>query len=417
MPTAAIDVHWPKIQAAYNALIASGKSNDDSLRELRKTYAGLGPKNQERLKNGYNAFKKSSPSKSPDKKPSSPSKSSDKKPSSPRKSPVKTVEVQRSKLVDGQLYESSQTEFGLHPKILTVGSMRHAYQCPNDPKGLVVFLHGCARSIYGGWPRSSDSKFLGFPEGVSRTKQALRLGYAVLYISPVDTKTGCFSSKTDTKNVQDAIKCASACIPKRPIYIFGCSAGGGLAQRLVASGAVKCSGMVNESATSADSTRNTPMSVWIAMSTAKEQKIATERVVALRKLKVPAEMLVCPKRRITDDYFSDQISSIHPTASRSITSSLKRTGLINSDGNVLKEPKDDKKWYNQLGNVVKTPETSIGFWNSSIAQAVMVAWSHHDECSMYTTACLKWFESGGAANLKSLASKYAITKPAYFSAK
>ena len=87
----------------------------------------------------------------------------------------------------------TRSDTGLQPVLLQVGGVEHAYQSPREPKGLVVFLHGCARSIYGGWPPSANPKFFGMPEDVGRTKQCLKEGYAILYVSPHDKKSKCFS--------------------------------------------------------------------------------------------------------------------------------------------------------------------------------------------------------------------------------
>ncbi|AAC96409.1 hypothetical protein PBCV1_A041R [Paramecium bursaria Chlorella virus 1] len=310
-----------------------------------------------------------------------------------------------------------QTDAGLKPIVITVDGRQHVYQSPSNPKGLVVFLHGCVRSVFGGWPRSSNPKFFGLSEDVSRTKQALKAGYAILYISPADQKNKCFSAKTDPNTIKKVINQvrSSLRLNNKPLYIGGCSAGGGLAQRLVASGFIQCNGMFNESATSAEPSNKTPASLWTVLSTPKELQVATGRANVLRRFGKPAAVLVSGKRKIYPEYFSDQIASISVQNSSKIVQYLQKIRFIDASGNILKDPKD-KSWYNGLKNAVRIPETTISYWNSSVVQAMMVAYAHHDAVAVYMTTFLKWAESGFKANINELAKQFAVTKPAYFSA-
>ncbi|ABU43752.1 hypothetical protein AR158_C206R [Paramecium bursaria Chlorella virus AR158] len=360
------NANWDKVQNEYNALMKSGKKHDDAILVLRQKWTDIGQKNAKRLQDGY----------------------------------------------------KRQTEAGLKSVVITVDGRQHAYQSPSNPKGLVVFLHGCARSVFGGWPRSSNPKFFGLSEDVSRTKQALKAGYAILYISPEDQKTNCFSAKTDPDTIKKVINQvrSSLRLNEKPLYIGGCSAGGGLAQRLIASGFLSCNGMFNESATTADPTNKTPASLWTVLSTPKELQVAIERVNALHHFGKPAAVLVSGKRKIYPEYFSDQIASVSVQNSIKMVDVLKKIGFVDSSGNIKSEPKDDKSWYVTLGKSVPIPETTISFWDSSVVQATMVAYAHHDAVAVYMTTFLKWAESGFKANIDDLSKKFAVTKPAYFSA-
>ncbi|AGE55213.1 hypothetical protein PBCVMA1E_205R, partial [Paramecium bursaria Chlorella virus MA1E] len=149
--------NWSKVQNEYDTLISSGKKHDDVILILRKKWSDIGPMNAKRLQDGYKPQKPKPPAPKP-----------------PTPDPKPPVPSQK------------QTEAGLKPVVITVDGRHHAYQSPANPKGLVVFLHGCSRSIFGAWPRSSNPKFFGYSEDVSRTKQVLKAGYAILYISPTD---------------------------------------------------------------------------------------------------------------------------------------------------------------------------------------------------------------------------------------
>jgi hypothetical protein len=301
--------------------------------------------------------------------------------------------------------------------VINVDGVQHAYQSPANPKGLVVFLHGCVRSIYGGWPASANPKFFGMPEDVGRTKQCLKSGYAILYVGPHNTKTQCFSAKegkdpSTTKKVIDQVRKIIGA-DNKPLYLGGCSAGGGMIQRLVADGNITCNGMFNESATRSEPSRKTPASLWIVLATQKEFDAGVAMAAMLKKLGKSAAVLRSPKRKITPTFFADQMASISFANSAKIMDSLRKSGAINASGDIVGDIKNKKAWYNNLKKDVKIPETQLPFWNSGIVQAMLTAQGVHDAVSMYMTTFLKWAESGFKDDINELAKKYAVTKPAY----
>ena len=312
---------------------------------------------------------------------------------------------------------TDRSDKGLKPVMINVDGVQHAYQSPANPKGLVVFLHGCSRSIYGGWPASANPKFFGMPEDVGRTKQCLRAGYAILYVAPHDSKTGCFSAKegkdpATTKNAIDQVRKITGTANK-PLYLGGCSAGGGMIQRMVADGSIKCDGMFNESATRSEPSAKTPASLWIVLATDKEREAGVQMASVSKKLGKPSAVLISPRRQITPTFFADQMASISFANSAKIAESLKKSKAIDASGYVSGDIKNVKTWYNNLKKDVPIPETQLPFWNSGIVQAMLTAQGVHDAVSMYMTTFLKWAESDFKTNINELAQKYAVTKPAY----
>ena len=316
-----------------------------------------------------------------------------------------------------QQMAGGRSDRGLKPVTISVDGVQHAYQTPANPKGLVVFFHGCSRSIYGGWPPSANSKFWGMPEDVGRTKQCLRAGYAILYVGPHDSKTGCFSAK-DGKDPATAIRVIQQVrkitgTSNKPLYLGGCSAGGGMIYRLVGQGKIKCDGMFSESATKAEPTAKSPPSLWIVLATDRELAAGEEMVQMATRRKIPAAVLISPKRKITPGFFADQFASISVENSARIEASLNKSKVIDASGNIVADIKDNRKWYAAMGKDVRIPETQLPFWNSGIVQAMMTAEGKHDAVSMYMTTFLKWAESDFKDDINAVAKKYAVTKPAY----
>ena len=312
---------------------------------------------------------------------------------------------------------ADRSDKGLKPVMINVDGVQHAYQSPANSKGLVVFLHGCSRSIYGGWPASANPKFFGMPEDVGRTKQCLKAGYAILYVAPHDSKTGCFSAKegkdpVTTKNAIDQVRKITGTANK-PLYLGGCSAGGGMIQRMVADGIIKCDGMFNESATRSEPSAKTPASLWIVLATDKEREAGVQMASVSKKLGKPSAVLISPRRQITPTFFAEQMASISFANSAKIAESLKKSKAIDASGYVSGDIKNVKTWYNNLKKDVPIPETQLPFWNSGIVQAMLTAQGVHDAVSMYMTTFLKWAEGDFKLDINELAKRYAVTKPAF----
>jgi hypothetical protein len=170
---------------------------------------------------------------------------------------------------------------------------------------------------------------------------------------------------------------------------------------------------MNESATRADPSEKTPPSMWVVLGTKKEYDAGQDMVNQMKKLGKPATLLKSPAKQVTSTYFYDQMASISAADSARIADSLRKSGAIDASGNIVKDIKNDKAWYNNLKRDVKIPETQLPFWDSSVVQAMLVAQGVHDAVSMYTTAFLKWAESGFNSNINDLAKQYVVDKPAF----
>jgi hypothetical protein len=236
-------------------------------------------------------------------------------------------------------------------------------------------------------------------------------------VGPHNSKTGCFSAK-DGKDPQTAEKVIQQVrkitgTSNKPLYLGGCSAGGGMIYRLVGEGKLKCDGMFAESATKAEPTAKTPPSLWIVLATDKELAAGQEMVRIATQKKTPADVLISPKRRITPGFFADQFASISAENSAKIATSLTKSKVIDAVGNIVADIKNKRNWYAALGREVRIPETQLSFWQSGIVQAMMTAEGKHEAVSMYMTAFLKWAETGFKARVADLATQYAVKNPAY----
>lgn len=316
---------------------------------------------------------------------------------------------------------------GLVPSKFQIAGKTHYYQVPKGTaKGTFMFLPGCARAATGFWPPSTSApECTGFPEDVSHTKQALKNGYAILVPTPLNPNL-CFTSE-NTENIAPIVNkfFELTGLGTKPLYLGGCSAGGGLAMRYQKhvrnnNPGIKFSGLLLECATSSapldggSVPKDFPPCVWVCMKRDTDsQQSANQYAATLKQSGVGAAVIVSPKRFVTPHYFSDRMSSIKPADSEKITAGLKELGIIDSKGSFLKNPKKTP-WMQQLKPKLPSGQqfTLGSVRNSPICQAVLVAYARHEHISDYTTAALKFFESGGKADMKQLVDKYTVRVPA-----
>lgn len=326
------------------------------------------------------------------------------------------------------------TNGGLRPSKFSMFGKTHYYQVPSNAKGTFMFLPGCARAATGFWPYSSQApECNGFPEDVSHTKQALRNGYAMFVPTPQNSNL-CFTSENTEKLapiIKEYLKLSG--LGNKPLYLGGCSAGGGLAVRYHSylksnNPGFKFDGLLLECATSMNPTddgrsvSDFPPTVWVCMErdTSSIQE-AKKYADAFKKAGKGVAVVVSPKRRITPEYFSNRMSSVTPAESKQIVDALKVIGLVDGNGNVTADPHDFNKagtkasgWMAKLkSKLPQKREFALGtVRNSPLYQAMAVAYSQHDHIADYTTAAFKFFESGGKANMDDLLDKYTVANPA-----
>lgn len=301
---------------------------------------------------------------------------------------------------------------GLSPGKFEMYGRTHYFQVPPAAKGTFVFLHGCARSPTGFWPESpACSECNAFPEGVSHTIQALKNRYAILVPSPQNRNT-CFSgSDGDIERTPAIIEkfLSMSRLKGKPVILGGASAGGSVAIRMVNAGKIKVSGLLLEVATSfgPEVSSHFPPTVWVVMERdTASQREARSYAASLRKRGVGADVIVSPIRKVTPTFFSDRLFTITPAESEKLVAALKKIGVLDNDGNVRRDPNDEsyrKKWMKALKPLVpKTkPFTLEGSTKTSpILQALAVAYAQHEAVGDYTTAALKFFESGGRSKMR-----------------
>lgn len=315
------------------------------------------------------------------------------------------------------------------PSKLSMFGRTHYFQIPPNPKGSLVMFHGCARTAKGYWPYDAKHapECMGFPEDVSRVRQALQKGYAVLVPTPLDQKTFCWHSE----DFEQAHKVLDAWLSqhdlkKKPLYITGVSSGAGLCMRFPAfllykKATFNIDGIISEANSKHDPVDppRYPATIWVVMRRdPTSHEPARHNVQTLRRRHIPADMVMAEPRKLTPHYFSDEIEGITPEVSEKIVAGMRQIGLIDARGEFLDNPKNyQTKGTKAFGWPVKLhrilpwmtpthPRYSLILRRSPIWQAVSRAYCFHEHVSEFTTAALEWFESGGKADFSQLVEKY-----------
>lgn len=316
----------------------------------------------------------------------------------------------------------SPGDVGLVPSTFSLFGRTHYYQVPPNPKGTLVFLHGCARSATGFWPASPKApECTGFPEDVSRTIQALTAGYAMLAPTPQNPNL-CFSAADgDFEKLIPIIErfWALTGLKTKPLFLGGASAGGSVAVRFpgFAKGKLQVDGMLLEVSTnqSPKPVPDYPPTVWVCMERDKEsQREAKEHAAGLTQAKVGAAVVVSPTRKVTDTYFSDRMVSVTAAQSKQVVKGLRAIGLVDATGALTSNPKDGMAaWMNRLKpHMPAGQQFTLGSVRKSpVFQALAVAWAEHEHVADYTTAAIKFFEADGKADMKELVARHTVNAP------
>lgn len=321
---------------------------------------------------------------------------------------------------------------GLKPSKLVMFGRTHLYQVPANPVGTVVVFPGCARSAQGFWPydKATAPTCLGFPEDVSHAKQILLKGYAIIVLTPIDTKGLCWSMKDDNASqVADILErfLATQNLKKKPLFFLGASSGAGFAIRMPehlhrAKSSLKIHGIISEVGTNISPIENGkpaipnfPPTIWVVMERDQDsQKEARSYVSALSKNHVAADFVVSPIRAVTPEFLANRIPSVSIDEAKELVQGMRKVGLLDEHCRLVYDPKA-KGWEPKLKKLVPSiaakRELTLAFRKSPLWQALLMAYAKHEHISDFTTPALAWLESDGKANFDDLVKKLAVSNP------
>ncbi|KAI7844116.1 hypothetical protein COHA_002255 [Chlorella ohadii] len=302
------------------------------------------------------------------------------------------------------------------------------YQVPKNPRGTIVFVHGCVHSGYNYFPQSKECNACrGLPEQLSHTLQALRRGYAVIAISSVDRDTGCWSWNEDGWDVAELLKgfLRDWGLDKLPFYGAGISSGASFLLKLPRY--IKMDGImsealgIDEDAWGLWEVSKYPPTIYVSMvrDTPTAKKIEANRKELTRQ-RTPVEVIQVEERKVYPTYFSDRFpSKITPELSKEIAQGLFEIKMINKNGIVQEDPREASwPWMIELQALVpglegqtNYPEKPQDVMARGVFSLMNLAYAKHEIISDYITAGLMWFETGGSGDLKKYLDAYTYGWP------
>jgi hypothetical protein len=279
----------------------------------------------------------------------------------------------------------------LKPKEFVHGGRTHVYQIPEDPKGVVVMFPGCARTAYGFWPKGG--KYLGFPEDVSATKQVLLQKYAMLVLTPQDTRTYCWSAKTDSASAKAAIDAFKHITGLTKTYVMGASSGGGLAFRQATY--FGAHGVVAIVSTRSTTPRKGGVPVvYVTLARADERAAAKALVHEAGELGVRATAVYEDKRVIDPGYFA-RYFPVTTNQSKQLHDVLVKAKVINEHGTFLRDPKPpgSPSWPALASELPWLSKVSGStFRTSGVWQSLLVAYGGHEHTGEHVGAAIEWLD-------------------------
>jgi hypothetical protein len=302
------------------------------------------------------------------------------------------------------------------------------YQIPKNPRGTVLFVHGCVHSGYNYFPQSKQCNACrGLPEQLSHSLQALRRGYAVIAISSADRDTGCWSWNEDGWDVAQLLKgfLRNQGLDDKPFYGAGISSGASFLLKLPRY--IKMDGImsealgIDEDAWGLWEVNKYPPTIYVSMvrDTPTAKKIEANRK-ELTRMRTPVEVIQVEERKVYPTYFSDRFpSKITPELSKEIAQGLFEIKMINKNGVVQEDPREANwPWMIELQALVpglegqtNYPEKPQDVMARGVFSLMNLAYAKHEIISDYITAGLMWFETNGSGDLKTYLDAYTYGWP------
>jgi hypothetical protein len=213
-------------------------------------------------------------------------------------------------------------------------------------------------------------------------------------------------------------------LESKPLILAGASAGGGIAQELIAwmpenhvKVPWKISGIISEvqsHSTKPDTFAAFPPIVFVVMERDPGSIVtAKEHVKKLTARHIRAGYAVSPVRAITPTYFQERVPGVTAALSKQIHDALLANKMIDPKTQLLTKNPKDLPFRAELHKLVPAVGNLV-IKTSPIMQALLVAYGEHEHVSDYTTAALDFLENGG--NFADLIKTKAVAIPTAFNA-
>ncbi|DBA66909.1 TPA: hypothetical protein ACH3X2_002029 [Trebouxia sp. C0005] len=287
---------------------------------------------------------------------------------------------------------------------------------PLRPKAVLLLFHGCKHSSTDWWPKSDGCPACkGLPEETRITGAALAEGFAVVALSSQDrTHNRCWDTGWPLENTADVPKVTWAlqALTKQrgwselPMYALGASSGGALVLLLalkVPLQAICCQimaipGSLLQTSPGDESGRTWgyPRTAFTYM--ARDQHTARgviEMQAVLTQQGVNVIDMEVQPRPLTPSFFFNRTQDISSSVSAAIFSTFEKSGLLDSSGFLLEDPRQTSAHWQELlkQHVPATKQMNLKVDESVIHEELNLAWAGHELISDNISSIFKFFQS------------------------
>lgn len=308
---------------------------------------------------------------------------------------------------------SSQSQGGTFQ---TFEGVQMVLEEPLRPKAVLLLFHGCKHSSTDWWPKSDGCPACkGLPEETRITGAALAEGFAVVALSSQDrTHNRCWDTGWPLENTADIPKVTWAlqALTKQrgwselPMYALGASSGGALVLLLALKmplQAVCCQIMAVPGSllqtTPGDESGRTwgyPGTAFTYM--ARDQHTARgviEMKAVLTQQGVDVIHMEVQPQPLTPSFFFNRTKDISLSMSAAIYSTFEKSGLLDSSGFLLEDPRQTSAQWQELlkQHVPATKQMNLKVDESVIHEELNLAWAGHELISDNISSIFEFFQS------------------------
>jgi predicted esterase len=283
------------------------------------------------------------------------------------------------------------------------------YEIPlGQVKGLLFLAHGCHHSAGDFWPKSSlCPECLGLPEEIRIRKTAMRRRYAVVAISSIDRKIGCWRGEEDIARVAHALTSLQnqTRLKGLPLYGLGASSGGMFVLMLASHSAPRFTAITSQimalypaeeemELRIRQSSHPYPPTLFVHM----PRDEMTARAVSecrsvLTNHNIPTKEIQIKPSPLTPSFFFDSIGEEVPLEqSEAIFQAFKKHNIIDIQGFLIHDPRSSG-WREALESLPFHQLLRLDPDASPIFEELNVLWAMHEIISSSTEEMIDWFEA------------------------
>lgn len=279
----------------------------------------------------------------------------------------------------------------------------------SDPKGTVLFFHGCRHSALDFFPKSDGCPdCVGLPEELHIVRLTIKHGFSVIAVS--STTENCWQTNdtaatgTDYTRVETALEISTnerVHISTTPLFAVGISSGGRFATSLTPRFPIAAvNSIISRSVILVRPNHNPPPHVFTHMHVRDDRTAGLIRsdMEEFKQRAIQAREFLVSPQAVTADFLKMAIPGLTEDVSKEIVAALTEKGFLNAEGHVAANPRTSD-WRSALETLKERMSDSLVADASPLSEELNRAYAGHEITSDFFNDVLNFFVSNSASKV------------------